>query len=670
MKKNIKYFILFFLLSALNLIACKKEMQHESIISPNGKIKLLIQIQNGNIQYSLTSENEIVIKPSKLGFRLKNMDDLGTNMKMIKAYQKSVNETWEQIWGERRLVENRYNELVVEFQEHNKDKRKLMLFFRVFDDGLAFRYHIPKQKNMSDLTILEELTQYNLATVKEAWWISAYKTNFYEGLYQNTPLSQMDTVSTPLTLEMENGKFVAIHEANLTNYAAQNLYFKENGLHVDLTPMSTGEKVFAKAGMYSPWQTVTIAGKAGDLITSYMSLNLNDPNQIKDISWLKTGKYIGIWWSMHKEIHTWGQGEKHGATTENAKKYIDFAAENGFTGVLIEGWNYGWDGDWVANGHLFNFLKPYPDFDIEEITKYAAAKNIQLIGHHETGGATENYERQMEDAFAFYQKLGVSVVKTGYVTSKLDKKELHSSQYGINHYRKVIETAAKYHIIIDNHEPAMPTGLCRTFPNLMTQEGVRGQEYDAWSADGGNPPQHTVIVPFTRGLAGSMDFTFGTFDFSNPAKPNTRVQTTIAKQLALYVVIYSPLQMASDLPENYLGKKEFDFIKIVPTNWFETRILDAKIGDFIVTARKDRNSEEWYLGAITDENTRELNINLDFLSKEIKYKAKIYKDGAKADWKTNPTDFEYIEKEVSANDILNIQLAKGGGQAIRFVPIP
>jgi len=368
------------------------------------------------------------------------------------------------------------------------------------------------------------------------------------------------------------------------------------------------------------------------------------------------------------EKYTWHMGPKHGATTENTKKYIDFAAKHGFGGVLVEGWNYGWENNWTSEGHKFNFTTPYPDFDIEEITQYGHSKGIGLIGHHETGGATKNYEAQMEAAFALYNELGVHAVKTGYVSNRLDGKERHSSQYGVRHNRKVIETAAKYQIMVNIHEPVVQTGLRRTYPNLMAQEGVRGQEYNAWSPDGGNKPDHLTIIPFTRGLAGPIDFTPGIFNFENPVYPNTRVQTTLAKQLALYVTIYSPLQMAADLPENYEGHPALKFIENVPVNWDVTKVLDAKIGDYITVVRKDRNSDEWFLGSITDEQSRNMEYLLDFLDPNLTYTALIYRDGDNANWENNPTSIQIDEKKVTSGDVLNYRLATSGGLAIRFIP--
>jgi alpha-glucosidase len=667
--KNTRRLILLIALVAILAGACsgKKEVPCQ-VQSPDGKIKVSVFLDQGQLCYSASKEDAEIISPSKLGFRFKDGTTLGNNMKIVSAQKQTFNETWEQPWGEKRLIENRYEELALTLTEKGGKKRNLNVIFKVYNDGFGFRYQLPEQAKIDSFVIMEELTEFALATVDKAWWTTAYKGEYYENITRFSHVNAIgDTVSVPLTIETKSGKYLAIHEANLTDYAAMNLYCtSQSTLKVDLTPWSTGEKVIAKTPFQSPWRVVVIADKPGDLITSYLVLNLNDPCKIDDLSWIKPSRYIGIWWGMHMEKYTWYMGPKHGATTENTIKYIDFAAKHGFGGVLVEGWNYGWENDWTKEGDKFNFTKPYPDFDIDKITSYGKSKGVKLIGHHETGAASINYENQMEEAFKLYEKLGVSCVKTGYVGSRLDKKERHSSQYGVRHFRKVIETAAKYHIMIDNHEPVMLTGLSRTYPNFMTAEGMRGQEYNAWSADGGNPTEHTTILPFTRGLAGPMDYTPGVFNFTNTAKPNTRVKTTLAHQLGLYVVLYSPHQMACDLPENYEGQPALKFIETVPVNWDVTKVIDSKIGDYIVTVRKDRDSDNWYLGAITDENGRELDIDLSFLDKEKTYKATIYKDGPKANWETNPTDVEIEEIKVGSTELLNLKLAPGGGMAISF----
>jgi len=665
--KNKIFNIIGFLIIISLLSACS-DNQTKRVASPDGNVVVTFSLKDGQPFYSIQKGEEVIMKPSRLGFSLSNGDSLGINMKIIKTSTASLDETWGQPWGEEDSVRNHYNELKIELQENSGKNRLLTIVFRAFDDGIGFRYEFPEQKNLKKFEITDELTEFALPDDYYGWSFPAYKTEYYEGLYKKSPVSQKDTVPTPLTIERPNNKFLTIHEANLTDYASMNLYpvAGTSLLRVDLTPWSTGVKVYAETPFVSPWRTLIIADNLNELANSRIMLNLNEPSKIADVSWIHPNKYIGIWWGMHKEFYTWAQGPKHGATTKNAKAYIDFAAEHNIPAVLVEGWNYGWDGDWVADGDKFNFTKNYPDYDIEEVVRYAASKGVKIIAHNETGGATINYENQLDSAFALYHRLGINTVKTGYVNPLLDKKEYHGSQYGVRHYRKVFETAAKYNLMIDNHEPAMPTGLQRTYPNLMTQEGVRGQEYDAWSRDGGNPPDHTTIIPFTRGLAGPMDYTPGAFNFTNPVYPNTRTQSTIAKQLALYVVLYSPLQMISDIPENYKNKPAFEFLELVPTDWAKTIILDGKIGDFVVTARKDRHSENWYLGAITNENSRNVTLNLGFLEKGQKYMAKIFRDAPDADWKTNPYPVVIEEKEVTSESVLDLYLAPGGGAAVQL----
>ncbi|WP_165045507.1 glycoside hydrolase family 97 protein [Dysgonomonas sp. ZJ709] len=656
MKHIISYFLLFILLITS---ACSSNYS-DIISSPDGKIKLQVGLDDGKIYYTVNKENKPILDKSFLGFTLKDSNlNNGFEIKDIK--HSTFSETWEQPWGEEISVDNTYNEMAVNIEEKSGLKRKFTIVFRAFNDGIGFRYEFPEQENLKDFVIMDELTEFALTGNHKAWSIP-YNTEFYEGLYNASPVNELDTVCSPLTMETKDGMYLTIHEANLTDYAAMNVYpeNKTTVLRTYLTPWASGEKVFMTAPHVTPWRTMIIADSPGDLLLSRLMLNLNEPSKIEDTSWITPGRYIGIWWGMHMKEYTWDQGPKHGATTENVIKYIDFAAKHNFAGVLVEGWNKGWE-DWQS----FEFSIPYPDFDIAKITDYAASKNVKLIGHHETGGKTKNYENQMEDAFAFYQKYGVNAVKTGYVGGILDNKEMHSSQYGVRHYRKVIETAAKYQIMIDNHEPVMPTGLQRTYPNLMTQEGVRGQEWDAWSVDGGNPPEHTTIIPFTRGLAGPMDFTPVTFNFNNPVLPNTRVRTTLAKQLALFVVLYSPLQMASDMIENYEKNPEpFQFITSCPTNWSKTVVPNAKIGEYVTIARKDRNSDNWFVGSITNGDSRKLSLPLDFLDKNAKYTAKIYKDGKSANYETNPYPISIEETEVSSNSVLDIDLASSGGTAI------
>jgi alpha-glucosidase len=666
-KKSIQTVAAIIFAGVLAFSCSEQNLSRQALKSPDGMNKVILTVDDGEIYYSVSRKGEEVLKPSQLGLVLKNGTVLGTKMKVDNVSRNSFNETWEQPWGEKRLIENRYEEMTIHLLSGNGEKYYMDLIFRAFNDGIAFRYEIPEQERIDSFVIADELTQFSLPSTDSAWWISAYKGVYYENITKFTTVNEIDTASCPVTIETLNGKYLTIHEANLTDYAAMNLYCTgESTLNCDLTPWSTGEKVFTKAPMKSPWRMMIIADKPGDLITSYLELNLNEPCAIDDVSWIEPCRYIGIWWGMHMGYYTWHMGPNHGATTENAMRYIDFAAEHGFEGVLVEGWNKGWENDWTKEGDKFSFTEPYPDFDLEKVTAYGRSKGVKLVGHHETGGATKNYEKQLEDAFALYQKLGVNSVKTGYVSPLLDGKERHSSQYGVRHFRKVIETAAKYHISIDNHEPVMPTGLRRTYPNLMTGEGMRGQEYNAWSTDGGNPVNHTCIIPFTRGLAGPMDYTPGVFNFENPVNPVTRVKTTLAHQLALYVVLYSPLQMACDLPENYRGNPAFKFIENVPVNWDVTKVPDAKIGEYVYMVRKDRNSKDWYLGCITNDTPREANINLSFLEKNKLYNAEIYRDGDGANWETNPTSVAIETVTVGNNDFLPVKLAPGGGMAVRF----
>ncbi|MGK4567750.1 glycoside hydrolase family 97 protein [Flavobacterium sp. 3HN19-14] len=612
----------------LVLLSCGTAKTYK-ISSPGKNNELIFALtETGQPQYRFSSFGKSVIEPSLLGFEFQDIKKMTDGFKVVKTEQHTVNETWEQPWGESRKVHDSHNELIVHLQESNGEKRLVDVIFRVFDDGLGFRYSFPKQPNLDKVKISNEITQFTFPFDNDVWWIPVHSENsYYESFYRKTPMSKTDTINTPATFETKDGLYVAVHEANLTDFASMTLTkTPSNQYKSELVPWADGVKVYAQTPFQTPWRTIVVGKQPGDLVTSTVMLNLNEPSKIDDHSWIAPSKYIGIWWGMHLEKYTWGQGEKHGATTANTEKYIDFAAQNGLDGVLVEGWNQGWDGDWTADGNVFSFVKPYNDFNLDEISKYAAMKNVRLIGHHETAGATKNYERQLDDAFKLYNKMGVNTVKTGYVNKYLDKKEWHDSQYGVRHYRKVIETAAKYHIMIDNHEPVKGTGIQRTYPNFMTQEGGRGQEYNAWSADGGNTPEHTATLPFTRMLSGPMDYTPGNFDFNYKTPQGAKVQTTLANQLALYVVLFSPLQMASDLPENYVGKPEFKFIKEVPCIWSETKALDSKIGEFTTIVRKDWEGRNWYLGAVTNREARVIKVPLSFLEKGRNYTAEIYTD--------------------------------------------
>jgi alpha-glucosidase len=668
MKYSYSSIVCLLIVSAL-ISACST--RSSQIYSPDKTIKVSFTLVDGQPQYTVTKNDIHVIEPSAMGFKLLQQTDQLTRYKLLSTETDSADERWEQPWGEFRYIEDRHNELIVHLAEVGGEKSLLDIQFRVFDDGVGFRYSFPQQNGLDSVIILDELTRFTFSGNHQVWWIPVHSENsYYESLYRKKHISETDTINTPATFETTDGLYLAIHEANLTDFASMTL--RKTGPHQyisELVPWSNGIKVYAKTPFVSPWRTLIIGEKPGDLVTSTLMLNLNDPCKLDDISWIQPSRYIGIWWGMHLEKYTWGQGPKHGATTERLMKYIDFASENGFGGVLAEGWNEGWDGNWSEDGTKFSFTKSYTDFDLGKITSYAVMKNVRLTGHHETGGAVANYENQMEDAYALYHKYGVNTVKTGYVNKYLDGREWHDGQFGVRHYRKVVETAAKYKIMVDTHEPVKGTGLQRTYPNLMTQEGGRGQEWDAWSTDGGNPPSHTTILPFTRMLAGPFDFTPGTFDFDYIVNKGTRVNTTLAKQLALFVIIFSPLQMASDLPENYLRNPAFEFIKKVPCTWSDTKVLNAEIGKYVTMARKDRNSEEWYIGSITNEDPRTFEINLAFLNDSLDYRAEVYADGEQADYRTNPDPVTISTSVVNSKMQLDLKLAAGGGTAIRLMPM-
>ena len=652
------------------------------IESPDGSTVVEFSLLDGRPHYRVMYAGSEVIGLSRLGFILATGDPLDRGFTIGDAATDSVDETWTQVWGETEQVRNHYNELRVELTESTEVRRRMNIVFRVFDDGIGFRYELPEQAHLDSLEIMDELTEFSFSGDHDAWWIPAYGEERYEYLFTESRLSALrtearDGVHTPLTMTTDDGLSLSIHEAALTGYSSMTL--KSVGattLEADLVPWSDGVKVKASTPLKTPWRTIQIAETPGDLITSNLVLNLNEPNRIADTTWIHPGKYVGIWWEMHVGRSTWGQGPRHGATTENAKRYIDFAAENGFDGVLIEGWNWGWDGNWFDNGTRFSFTEPYPDFDLETVASYALTRGTRLIGHHETSTGIANYESQLEDAFALYESLGVNTVKTGYVGAGQNIRsfdsdgvpyglEWHHGQYMVEHHQRVVEAAARHHLMLDVHEPVKDTGLRRTYPNLMTREGARGQEYNAWDPNGGNPPDHVTILPFTRMLAGPMDYTPGIFDLLLDGGIN-RVRHTLAKELALYVVIYSPLQMAADFPENYEGEPAFEFITDVPVDWADTRVINGEIGDYITIVRQDRNSDEWYLGSITDESPRTFDVELSFLPPGQTYAAEIYKDGPDADWDVNPLALAIERTQVDSTTSMTLELAPGGGQAIRF----
>lgn len=651
--------IVVLLSGVLALAACGSHSTSEPVAtSPDGRIKVSVQTEGGQLSYSISQDSEILIVPSKLGFELMGGNILGDNTEILSVTHSSHKETWETVWGESRLIEDNHNSMIVHTAH-------LDVEFRVFNDGVGFRYIFPD--DLGEFRIREELTEYKFARADHKIWWMPRSEPYYEAYGNHTTFDEIDCAYTPVTITGADGRFYSIHEAALLDFAKVNLVGSDaSTLKTSLTKWSDGTGVYVTDTRTTPWRTIIITDRAGGLIESHLMLNLNEPCKIEDTSWCKPGKYIGIWWELHKYMRTWYYGPQHGATTERTKEYIDFAAAHNIQAVLVEGWNKGWDGNWMKNSTGFSFTEAYPDYDFDEVMKYAASKGVQMIIHNETAANTEHYFSQIDSAYALYQKYGMHYIKTGNVNLLMDGKEEHDGQYGVNRLHEVVEKAAQYQINVDEHEPCIPTGLCRTWPNLMTGEAIRGQEHDAWEADGGNKPEHQTVCPFIRGLAGPMDYTFGTFDFSNPNTPTSRVKTTISKQLAQYVVIYSPLQMASDLYEAYEGVKAFDFISDVPTDWEQTKVLDAVIGDYIVTARQERGGSDWYLGAITDENARTLDVPLSFLGKG-KWMAQIYEDTPQTSYETSPETYQYREVEVSAKDVLNIKLATSGGCAIRFI---
>ena len=632
------------------------------VSSPDGAVMVTVGVKDHHPFYRVDYQGRTLVAPSRLGFRLDH-EELGANMTMGKVSRSSMDETWTQPWGENGTTRNHYNELTVDYREQTG--RFMQVVFRVFNDGFGFRYNLPSQDKRKEYCVQDELTEITLAHDAKAWSIRSNHTAYFEGLYTADLLSRKDTVCTPLTIEYEKDLFLAIHEAALEDYASINLTPRRGNdgsvrLLTALTPWRNGVKVYAKGDLKSPWRTMIISKTAGGLLTSDLMLNLNEPSRIEDTSWIEPGRYIGIWWSIHKKQNTWEMGPTHGATTENVKHYMDFAARHGFSGVLAEGWNPGW-----GQGEKISYLESYPDFDIEEVCRYGQSKGVRFIGHTETWGNASLLENQMEQAFSWFEKLGIRAVKTGYVGHYFDGKELAKSQYGIRHYRRVIECAAKHHIMIDNHEPAMPTGIQRTWPNLMTQEGVRGQEYNAWDRRGGNPPAHTVTLPFTRGLAGPTDFTPAIFNFSEIVK-GTHPHSTLAKQLGEFVVIYSPLQMAADAIENYEGHPALSFIETCPTTWSKTLVPNGEIGKYITIARKARHGDSWFIGSITNEEARNIDVALDFLDEGATYRAMIYEDGPEADYEHNPYEMTIRQMNVVKGDTLYLRLARSGGAAIRI----
>ena len=694
-----KFLFSLFLLFALSI------SQAQSIQSPSGKMTVTFKLSgSGQPTYSINYKDKAVILESVLGIKLKEKPDLDAKFEIITSKTATFNESWKPVLGEQSTIVNHYNELTVSLI-NKASKVKMNIIFRVFDEGVAFRYDFPKQVELSYFIISDEVTQFNLTDNHQVFWIPGdFDSNEYE--YNETKFSDIDNskinmnngigvksipgkyaVQTPLMMKSPSGLYINIFEAAVVNYPVMHLNadvskYKLNAL---LVPNAIGDKAYLQAPCVSPWRTIMISDDARDIVGSKMILNLNEPSKIEDTSWIKPMKYVGIWWEMHVGKSTWDfagsqnaqnsltqdliPSGKHGATTENTKRYIDFAAKNGFDGVLVEGWNVGWE-DWFGNWKedVFDFVTPYPDFDIAAISAYAKSKNVKMIMHHETSGSVGNYERHLDRAMDLMKKYNYPAAKSGYVGKIIPRGEFHDGQAMVNHFNFVARRFADNKLMLNSHESIRPTGYSRTYPNYVAAEAARGNEFNAWSV--GNPPMHETILPFTRLLGGPMDYTPGIFEIkmSHYDKNKTeQVHTTLAKQLALYVTMYSPIQMAADLPENYEKYPDaFQFIKDVAADWDESKYLQAEPGDYLTIARKAKGKESWFLGAITDENARKTRVALSFLTNGRKYKAIIYEDAKDADWKTNPIAYKIRTVEVTSKSKINMNLAPGGGTAISF----
>lgn len=657
-----------FLLGLLAILFSNCTAKDYSVNSPGNTNTIQFKLDDGKPVYAVKHGTTDVILPSEMGFVFKNNDTFNSNFEVTETKTDSFDETWEQVWGEKRYIRNNYNQLTVTLTEKTPRKRKLIIEFRAFDDGVAFRYTYPKQNDNDSIFIMDEKTEFKLADAADAWSFPAYQENRYEYLFTKSPVSELknDTVHTPLTLESKSKLYLSIHEARLVDFASMTLaHTGGNNLKCDLVPWADGVKVRVKDSFQSSWRTIQIGQTPGDLITSYLILNLNDPNKLEDTSWIKPTKYMGIWWGMHIGKYTFWESEKQGATTENARKYIDFASEKGIDHLLIEGWNKGWTPSWYQNAmHMFSFTQCADRFNLEEVAKYAQSKGVHLIGYHETGSNLINYLKQIDDGMALYEKLGIQDVKIGHVGSRLNMKQWHHGQYAVNYYRYVLKKALEHHLTVNYHEPIKDTGERRTYPNMLSREGARGQEYDAWSD--GNPPSHMCTLPFTRLLAGPMDFTPGIFDLETKQGYGRKVHSTLAKQLSYYVTIYSPIQMLADLPENYKDHPAFTFLQEVPTDWEDTKVLNGEIGEYVTIARKDRHSDDWFLGSMTNEKNRSFSFDLSFLTKGVDYMAEVYSDASGTTWENNPMGVAISKLKVNSETKFPAELGAGGGMAIHF----
>tara|TARA_B100000953_G_C18035160_1_gene424251 strand:+ start:7669 stop:9780 length:2112 start_codon:yes stop_codon:yes gene_type:complete len=681
-------------------------LQAQELTSPNGNLEMKFSLkENGTPAYQLFYKGEEVIKTSTLGLELQDdSTSLMNEFEISDTKTSSFDKIWTPVWGEQAKIRNYYNELAVTLDQPSTD-RKMIIRFRMFNDGLGFRYEFPQQENLVYFIIKEEHTQFAMTGDHTAYWLPGdYDSQEYD--YTTSKLSEISSkfdeawvgnasqtqfsksaVQTALMMKTEDGLYINLHEAALKEYSLMNLNLDENSLVFEswLTPDAIGNKGYIQAPAVSPWRTIMVSDDATDILASNITLNLNEPNKIEDTSWIKPMKYVGVWWEMITGKSTWNYtdefpsvklGEtdfenaepngKHGANTAHVKEYIDFAAENGFDGVLVEGWNVGWE-DWFGHSkdYVFDFVTPYPDFDVDGIQKYAESKGVQMIMHHETSGAIRNYERHLDTAYQFMNTYDYPAVKSGYVGDIIPRGEHHYGQWAINHFLYAVKKAADYHIMVNAHEAVRPTGLRRTWPNLIGNESARGTEFQAF---GGSKPNHVTILPFTRLIGGPMDYTPGIFEMDiskiNPDN-NSHVNSTLANQLALYVTMYSPLQMAADLPENYKRFPDaFQFIKDVALDWDESKYIEAEPGEYITVARKAKGTENWFVGNVNGTTPRTSKIKLDFLEDGKKYEATIYADAKDADYKTNPQAYKITKKSVTSKSTLKLTSAPGGGYAI------
>ena len=700
----------------------------QKVTSPDGKMELSFALDNGRPTYTFRVDGKTVVAPSHLGYQLKKENgekstdfdwkpsratdkeasrkaDFFSDFTLEKFENNSFDETWKPVWGEESSIRNHYNELFVQLKQ-TKNNRFLNIRFRLFDDGLGFRYEFPDQKDLTYFVVAEELTEFAMTGNHTAWWVAGdYDTQEYN--YQTTKLSEIrgrmkraisenasstpigpTTVQTALQMRTDDGLYLNLHEAACADYPTMHLTYQENNntFVSHLTPDARGDKGYLQTPTVSPWRTVIVGRKATDILASRITLNLNEPSKIEDTSWIHPVKYIGVWWDMITGRGKWAYTDavssvqlgktdysklpsngKHSANTENVKRYIDFAAKNGFDAVLVEGWNEGWE-DWFGHqkDYVFDFVSPYPDFDVKGLSNYAKSKNVKLIMHHETSSSVRNYERHLDKAYQFMKDNGYDAVKSGYVGDIVPRGEHHYSQWMNNHYLYAVKKAADYKIMVNAHEATRPTGLCRTYPNLIGNESARGTEYEAF---GGNEVNHTTILPFTRCIGGPMDYTPGIFvmDVSkmNP-ESTSRVRSTLARQLALYVTLYSPLQMAADVIEHYEARPDaFQFIKDVAVDWDKSLYLEAEPGEYVVTARKAKGKDAWYIGCTAGDNGHKTNIALDFLTPGKTYTATIYADAKGTAWNKNPES--YVIKKIKVNNktvLKNLVAGVGGGFAI------